>query len=108
MHVGPLDLSALATGIAEGLQKRDPARQVEVAIAPGLHVSADPGLMRVVLQNLLENAWKFTGKRPAARIEVGSVPHDGRLAYFVKDNGAGFDMTYVGKQIGRASCRERV
>ena len=100
MHVGPLDLSALATGIAEGLQKRDPARRVEVAIAPGLHVSADPGLMRVVLQNLLENAWKFTGKLPDARIEVGSVPHDGGRAYFVRDNGAGFDMTYVHKLFG--------
>src|SRR5437660_87491 len=100
MHVGPLDLSALATGIAEGLQKRDPARRVEVAIAPGLHVSADPGLMRVVLQNLLENAWKFTGKLPDARIEVGSVPHDGGRAYFVRDNGAGFDMTYVHKLLG--------
>jgi len=100
MHVGPLDLSALATGIAEDLQKRAPARRVEVAIAPGLHVRADPGLMRVVLQNLIENAWKFTGKRTAARIEVGSVPHDGRPAYFVKDNGAGFDMTYVGKLFG--------
>src|SRR5438309_980459 len=100
MHVGPLDLSALAMGIAEGLQKRDPARRVEVAIAPGLHVSADPGLMRAVLQNLLENAWKFTGKLPDARIEVGSVPHDGGRAYFVRDNGAGFDMTYVHKLFG--------
>ena len=100
MHVGPLDLSALATGIAEDLQKRDPARRVDVAIAPGLHVTADPGLMRVVLQNLLENAWKFTGKRTAARIEVGSVPHDGGPAYFVRDNGAGFDMTYVHKLFG--------
>src|SRR5207244_10789655 len=60
----------------------------------------DPGLRRVVLQNLLENAWKFTGKRTAARIEVGSVPNDGRPTYFVRDNGAGFDMTYVGKLFG--------
>jgi len=100
MHVGPLDLSALATGIADDLQKRDPSRRVEFAIAPGLHVQADPGLMRVVLQNLLDNAWKFTGKRTDARIEVGSVHQDGRPAYFVRDNGAGFDMTYVGKLFG--------
>ena len=100
MHIGPLDLSALASGIAEGLKKRDPARHVEFAIAPGLHAQADPGLIRVVLQNLLENAWKFTGKCSAARIELGSVPHDGRSAYFVRDNGAGFDMTYVGKLFG--------
>ena len=56
--------------------------------------------MRVVLQNLLDNAWKFTGKRTDARIEVGSVHQDGRPAYFVRDNGAGFDMTYVGKLFG--------
>jgi len=54
----------------------------------------------VVLQNLLENAWKFTGKLPDARIELGSVPHDGGRAYFVRDNGAGFDMTYVHKLFG--------
>jgi PAS domain S-box-containing protein len=100
MHIGPLDLSALASGIAADLQKRDPARRVELAIAPGLHVQADPGLMGVALHNLLENAWKFTGKRTDARIELGSVPHDGRSAYFVRDNGAGFDMTYVGKLFG--------
>ncbi|OLC38179.1 MAG: hypothetical protein AUH81_04590 [Candidatus Rokubacteria bacterium 13_1_40CM_4_69_5] len=100
MQIGPLDLSALASGIAEDLKKRDPARGVEFAIAPGLRAQADPGLMRVVLQNLLENAWKFTGKRSDARIEVGSVPRDGRSAYFVRDNGAGFDMTYVGKLFG--------
>ncbi len=100
MHIGPVDLSALATGIAEDMQKRDSGRRVEFAITPGLRVSADPGLMRVVLQNLLDNAWKFTRKRPDARIEVGSVPQDGRPAYFVKDNGAGFDMTYVGKLFG--------
>ena len=100
MHIGPLDLSALASAIAADLTKRDSARRVEFAIAPGLQVQADPGLMRVALHNLLENAWKFTGRRSDARIEVGSVPHDGRSAYFVRDNGAGFDMTYVGKLFG--------
>src|SRR2546429_6797585 len=100
MQVGRRDLTPLATGMADDIQNRAPARRVEVAIATWLDVRADPGLMRVVLQTLIENAWKFTGKRTAARIEVGSVPHDGRLAYFVKDNGAGFDMTYVGKLFG--------
>jgi len=100
MHVAAVDLSALARGIAADLQKGDPERRAEFIIAPGLQVQADPGLMRVVLQNLLENAWKFTGKRPHARIEVGSATHDGRPAYFVRDNGAGFDMTYVHKLFG--------
>jgi len=100
MHVAGVDLSALARGIATDLQKGDPERRAEFIIAPGLQVQADPGLMRVVLQNLLENAWKFTGKRPHARIEVGSATHDGRPAYFVRDNGAGFDMTYVHKLFG--------
>jgi len=100
MHLAAVDLSALARGIAADLQKGDPERRAEFIIAPGLQVHADPGLMRVVLQNLLDNAWKFTGKRPHARIEVGSATHDGRPAYFVRDNGAGFDMTYVHKLFG--------
>src|SRR5437867_1382578 len=100
MHVAAVDLSALARGIAADLQKGDPERRAEFIIAPGLQVQADPGLMRVVLQNLLDNAWKFTGKRPTARIEVGNATQDGRPAYFVRDNGAGFDMTYVHKLFG--------
>jgi len=100
MHLAAVDLSALARGIAVDLQKRDPERRAEFNIAPGLQVQADPGLMRVALQNLLDNAWKFTGKRPTARIEVGSATHDGRPAYFVRDNGAGFDMTYAHKLFG--------
>ena len=100
MQVGPVDLSALADGIATELRTRDPSRQVEFAIAPALVVQADPGLMGVVLENLLGNAWKFTGKRPRAHIEVGVTRHNGHPAYFVRDNGAGFDMTYADKLFG--------
>jgi len=100
MQVGPVDLSALAGGIATELRERDPSRQVEFAIAPALVVQADRGLMGVVLDNLLGNAWKFTGQRQRAHIEVGVTPHNSRPAYFVRDNGAGFDMTYADKLFG--------
>jgi len=100
MRVGSVDLSALAEGIATELQKSDPSRRVEFAIAPALLAQADPGLLGVVLENLLGNAWKFTGKRLGARIEVGVTPHNGRPTYFVRDNGAGFDMTYADKLFG--------
>jgi light-regulated signal transduction histidine kinase (bacteriophytochrome) len=94
------DLSALAALVVGQLRTRDPRRQVEVAIAEGLDVEADPRLLRAALENLLGNAWKFTGKRADARIEFGAIPADGEMAYFVRDNGAGFDMAYAGKLFG--------
>jgi len=100
MRMGSVDLSALAEGIATELRKSDPSRRVEFAIASALVVQADPGLLGVVLENLLGNAWKFTGKRLGARIEVGVTPHNGRPTYVVRDNGAGFDMTYADKLFG--------
>jgi light-regulated signal transduction histidine kinase (bacteriophytochrome) len=100
MQVGPVDLSAIAGGIAAELRKTEPSRHVEFEIMPDLVVQADPGLMRVALQNLLGNAWKFTGKRPDSRIEFGVTSRNGQSAYFVRDNGAGFDMTYADKLFG--------
>jgi PAS domain S-box-containing protein len=100
MQPAPVDLSALARAIATDLAARDPSRQIEFVIAPKAGVHADPGLMRVALQNLLDNAWKFTRKRPQARIEFGVTAHDGKPSYFVRDNGAGFDMTYAAKLFG--------
>jgi PAS domain S-box-containing protein len=93
-----VDLGDLAREIAADLQAQDPQRRVEFVIAQGLAVEADPHLLRVALQNLLDNAWKFTGKREQARIEVGSNPGEGsECVYYVKDDGVGFDMTYAGK-----------
>jgi signal transduction histidine kinase/ABC-type amino acid transport substrate-binding protein len=92
-----VDLRALATEVIAALREASPGRRIEVTIAPDLTVEADVGLMRVVFDNLLGNAWKFTGKRDDARIELGSAISDGRRAYFVRDNGAGFDMSYAGK-----------
>ena len=82
-----LDVSALVREIADDLESKDPGRDVEWAIEPGLQARADGGLARVVFENLLGNAWKFTSKRVGARIDVGSTG-DG---FFVRDNGAGFD-----------------
>jgi light-regulated signal transduction histidine kinase (bacteriophytochrome) len=97
MHPEMVDLSLLALGEAAMLQRLAPGRQVEIRIASGLQARGDRKLLQVALQNLMENAWKFTSKQPAARIEVGSTERDGRQVFFVRDNGAGFDMTYASK-----------
>jgi light-regulated signal transduction histidine kinase (bacteriophytochrome) len=101
MRITQVNLSALAGEIASELTQQDPFRQADWHIAPDLHVQADPGLLRVVLENLLNNAWKFTAPKPQARIEVGSrLLEDGRVAFFVCDNGVGFDMAYIDKLFG--------
>ncbi|MEO7098205.1 MAG: response regulator [Luteolibacter sp.] len=96
----PVDLSELAVAITGELQKTDPGRRVEIVIAPGQVAQADATLMRSVLENLLGNAWKFTGTQSAARIEFGRMTGEGAPAYFVRDNGVGFDMTYAQKLFG--------
>ncbi|MCJ7565177.1 MAG: response regulator [Candidatus Aminicenantes bacterium] len=90
-----IDLTALARSIMQELQKTQPERQVEFVPAPGLAASGDPNLMRTLLENLLSNAWKFTSKKPQARIEFGMTYHDDKPVFFIQDNGAGFDMTYA-------------
>jgi signal transduction histidine kinase len=95
-----VDLSQLARELAEDLRANDNARQVEFAIAPELRVDGDATLLRLVLQNLLGNAWKFTAKNPQARIELGVRQEGGVPNYFVKDNGAGFDMRFAEKLFG--------
>ena len=97
---GDVDLSALAAEIGRELSARDPQRSVELAIAPGLRALADPRLLNAALTNLLENAWKYTRKRAHARIEVGSTEQEGETVYFVRDDGAGFDMAYAKKLFG--------
>jgi light-regulated signal transduction histidine kinase (bacteriophytochrome) len=100
MRRAPVDLSALARTVADELQKTEPARRVEFVIQPDLAAEADASLMRAVLENLLGNAWKFTGKQSAAKIEFGRTTREGVPAFFVRDNGAGFDMKYAGKLFG--------
>jgi PAS domain S-box-containing protein len=97
MTMVPVDLSALAVRIASELHESDPQRHVEIEVAPGLRALGEPNLLLAVLQNLMGNAWKFTRARADARIEVGQAD-DGE--FFVRDNGAGFDMAYVSKLFG--------
>ncbi|MEI6501043.1 MAG: ATP-binding protein, partial [Armatimonadota bacterium] len=92
-----VDLSALATEIAAELSASDPSRAVEWQIEPGIVANGHPRLLGVLLRNLLGNAFKFTGQTPEAVIEFGAEQGEERPVYFVKDNGAGFDMTYADK-----------
>ena len=91
MHQERVDLSALARQVAAELERRQPQRQVELVIQDGAVVEGDPTLLRVVLDNLLGNAWKYSSGQQRAHVEFGWVEQDGRRVYFVKDNGAGFD-----------------
>jgi light-regulated signal transduction histidine kinase (bacteriophytochrome) len=95
-----VDLSAVATEIAAELRAHEPHRDVTFEITPGVVAEGDPHLLRIVLENLFGNAWKYTCRRAGGRVEFGSARHDGRVAYFVRDNGAGFDMAYADKLFG--------
>jgi two-component system NtrC family sensor kinase len=100
MHRTNFDLSAVAKSVAQNLQDADPQRRVDVTIASDVKVHADEGLMRIVLENLLGNAWKFTSKIENPRVEFGTRVNEGATVYFVRDNGAGFDMAYKEKLFG--------
>jgi signal transduction histidine kinase len=95
-----VDLSAMARGIAADLQRTQPDRAATFLIEDGLVAQGDALLLRVALDNLLGNAWKFTAPRPDARIEFGREERNGRDIYVVRDNGAGFDMTFADKLFG--------
>ncbi|MBD2233467.1 PAS domain-containing protein [Phormidium tenue] len=96
----PVDLSTLVQEQIDGLQGVDGDRTVTVTIAPGLIVTADPTLMRVAIANLVQNAWKFTAHQPSARLEFGLERQRGEPVYYLRDNGAGFDMAYADKLFG--------
>jgi len=96
----PVDLSALAHDVADDLRKEQPERLVKISIEKDLVAQGDKRLLRVVLYNLMSNSWKFTWKRLDASIEIGAARRDGKIVYFVRDNGVGFDMKYVGKLFG--------
>jgi signal transduction histidine kinase len=101
LHKQKINLTELAEEIKARLEAAEPARRVEWRIQPRLEAEADPALMRTVLENLLGNAWKFTSKSATARIQFGAQPSaDGSLAYFVKDNGLGFDPPFAVKLFG--------
>ena len=96
----PVDLSALAQEVVRDLQQAAPERPVQFLCAPGLSISGDVRLLRVVLVNLLGNAWKYTGKAAEPRVEFGRQDGDGETSFFIRDNGAGFDMQYVDRLFG--------
>ena len=100
MHHGQVNLSALAQETADELQLAEPERRVEWVIAPQISAEGDASLMRIALQNLMGNAWKYSSKREIARIEFGVGQWNGRPAFFVRDNGEGFDMVYADKLFG--------
>jgi light-regulated signal transduction histidine kinase (bacteriophytochrome) len=98
MHKESVNLSQLASRICTDLQHADPERQVEFEIQPGLVTYGDPRLLHVLLDNLLNNAWKFTSKHLQATIEFGAITQENGIpVYFVRDNGVGFDMAFIDK-----------
>jgi signal transduction histidine kinase len=96
----PVDLSQLAGFIIEDLRSDNPDRQVSVSIEPGLQVNGDPTLLRIALDNLLGNAWKYTSRAAEAHIEFRAEQHDGKAVLVVSDNGAGFDMRFADRLFG--------
>jgi signal transduction histidine kinase len=90
-----VNLSDLAHDVVGEIKRTQPDRRVDIIIAPHVMARADPNLMRIALQNLLDNAWKFTGKSPNPKIEFGSCLLNGTPTFFIRDNGAGFDMTFA-------------
>ncbi len=100
-HIEPcretVDLSAMAYEVASELKMAEPGRRVTLLIVGGVSADGDANLLRVVLDNLLGNAWKYTGTQDEGIIEFGTTKVDGKPAYFVRDNGAGFDMTDADK-----------
>jgi len=100
LRLSRVDLSGMAAAIAADMQRENPPREVDFRIRGGLHAEADPGLLRAALANLLGNAWKFTGRQHKAVIEFGVGMHRGVEAYYVRDNGAGFDMTRADRLFG--------
>jgi light-regulated signal transduction histidine kinase (bacteriophytochrome) len=95
-----VDLASLARAVLVHLKNSEPDRDVETVVPQELIVEGDPRLLRIVLDNLLGNAWKFSRKQARARIEIGASAGSGPQTYFVRDNGAGFDMAYSAKLFG--------
>jgi len=100
LNVTRVDLSAIAREITDALDREPSGRSVEWVIESGLSVWADPALIRIAMQNLLQNAWKFTGKTDRPVIRVGALERDAKTVYFVADNGVGFDMAHADNLFG--------
>lgn len=92
-----VDLSNMAEGLFAELRRAHPEHRVECVVAPGLVSEGDTSLLRLALENLLGNAWKYSAKAPSPRIEMGVIENNGVTTFFIRDNGVGFDMAYAGK-----------
>ena len=103
MIKSPVNLSQMAQQVVSEIQLQDPSREVTWVIEPNLRAIADVNLIQVVLNNLLNNAWKFTGKQKSPRIKFGCIRKESMLIYFIKDNGVGFDMVHKDKLFGTFS-----
>ena len=95
-----VDLTAIANSVAAALKETEPQRAAEFVIEAGMTATGDARLLRIVLENLMGNAWKFTRRQPQTRIELGTAEEAGKTVHYVRDNGVGFDMTYAGKLFG--------
>lgn len=100
LHSMPVDLSRMALALARDLAEIEPHRQVNLVVQPGIVVQADSRLMHIVLENLLGNAWKFTARQTAPHIELGVLEQGNEKVVYIRDNGIGFDMQYIGKLFG--------
>jgi light-regulated signal transduction histidine kinase (bacteriophytochrome) len=95
-----VDLSSLARSVAAQLKQGEPGRDIEFDVSKDVLVEGDPRLLLIVIENLFGNAWKFTSKHSHARVEFGLARENGQTVYYVRDDGAGFDMAYAGKLFG--------
>jgi light-regulated signal transduction histidine kinase (bacteriophytochrome) len=95
-----VDVGELARQVVADVQSHEPERKVEVSVWDGMQAYADPRLLRAALENLIGNAWKFSGKAEQPRIEIGLLRDGQEATFFVRDNGAGFDMRYANKLFG--------
>ena len=95
-----MHLSSIVSGIVSDWRGREPWRVIDAEIAPDVRAGCDARLLRIALENLLGNAWKFTSKLENAHVEFGSLSQQGDTVYFVRDNGAGFDMAYASQLFG--------
>jgi len=100
LHPQEVDLSGLATRVVDELRKQEPQRAVEVTITPKLVAQGDEGLVRIALENLVRNAWKFTAQQTSGKIELGGTLDNGVLRCFLRDNGVGFDMKQARRLFG--------
>jgi signal transduction histidine kinase len=100
MQITDVDMSELAETVTAQLRERHPDRQMDFRVSPGMRVRADPNLLRIVLDNLFDNAWKYTGQVAEARVEFKQISRDHETIYVLRDNGAGFDMRFADKLFG--------